>query len=533
MRLIRLELNNFRSYASGKIEFSDDQNYIFGKNWQGKSSIMDGIGYALFGKHVFPSKLAGSSIRSEHFVREGSKSGWVELEFEHRDNNYMIKRHCPKDYVKFYCNNEEIANGITPVKEKLQELIGIDTVLFANVFYSEQDDLRRILELKSEERKVFIETILGFDFLKEVKLAAGRTSNSLKTWLDGFLSGDVKTIIELNDTTYQDIKRINSEISELQERIKKLGDPKETIRKEKGKVESISFSYDTALEQSSLINVKKDIYIGILNGISTGICPTCNQTISSDNVTVLKHQFEHLLRELDAKLSAAKEKLDIVDQELEEANEKLEFTHDKDAEFRELKQELKDLKDNLTRQEDLFQSLQNKINAYGNKTNVINLVDDECQFLNELQKAIDEFRTNLRGIVAKDLENGVNYFMSQFSDGDFDAQLIVEEDFSFKIMLHDKPVPLFNLSGAARDILALSIRYGLYQIASKEINFILLDEPTRHFDQGNTIKLKDALNELTDQQLIVITVHDEFYDAIGKKFLIEKDTNLQSTINEL
>ncbi|MGF3522764.1 MAG: hypothetical protein ACQXXJ_06675 [Candidatus Bathyarchaeia archaeon] len=42
----------------------------------------------------------------------------------------------------------------------------MDDELFANVFYSEQDELRKVLEIKPEERKVFIETILGFEYLK-------------------------------------------------------------------------------------------------------------------------------------------------------------------------------------------------------------------------------------------------------------------------------------------------------------------------------------------------------------------------------
>lgn len=177
--------------------------------------------------------------------------------------------------------------------------------------------------------------------------------------------------------------------------------------------------------------------------------------------------------------------------------------------------------------------MKKELAAYGNKDLVFKRINDECNFLGELQQTIDEFRINLRSSMKNDLENAVNFFMSKFSDGDFDAQLRITEDFGFEIFLHEHSVPLFNLSGAARDILALSIRYGLYRIASKEINFILLDEPTHHFDPTNTNKLKEALNELSDQQLIIITVHDEFTDAVGKKFIVEKNQELNSVIKEI
>ena len=72
MKLLRLSLYNFRSYIDAEIEFSENQNYVFGRNWQGKSSLMDGIAYALFGKRAFPSRLGGTAIKSEHLVREGA-----------------------------------------------------------------------------------------------------------------------------------------------------------------------------------------------------------------------------------------------------------------------------------------------------------------------------------------------------------------------------------------------------------------------------------------------------------------------------
>ena len=203
------------------------------------------------------------------------------------------------------------------------------------------------------------------------------------------------------------------------------------------------------------------------------------------------------------------------------------------AELEGLTSERDTLSNELDTNKKNLDNMKKELAAYGNKHLVFKRINEERGFLDELQQAIDDFRVHLRSTMTNDLENAVNFFMSKFSDGDFDAQLKITEDFGFEILLHGHPVPLFNLSGAARDILAFSIRYGLYRIASKEINFILLDEPTHHFDQSNTNKLKDALNELSDQQLIIITVHDEFADAVGKKFMVEKDEEFRSVIREI
>ncbi|MGI0080353.1 MAG: AAA family ATPase, partial [Nitrososphaerales archaeon] len=73
MILKHLTLENFRSYEHASIPLSPNQNYFFGRNWQGKSSIMDAIGFALFGKFAFPTRIAGASVKVEHLVREGSE----------------------------------------------------------------------------------------------------------------------------------------------------------------------------------------------------------------------------------------------------------------------------------------------------------------------------------------------------------------------------------------------------------------------------------------------------------------------------
>jgi aspartokinase-like uncharacterized kinase len=46
----------------------------------------------------------------------------------------------------------------------------------------------------------------------------------------------------------------------------------------------------------------------------------------------------------------------------------------------------------------------------------------------------------------------------------------------------------------------------------------------------NRGKLKDALSELSEQQLIIITGHDEFSDVVREKFRVERDQELSSLI---
>jgi DNA repair exonuclease SbcCD ATPase subunit len=533
MKLLKLKLHNFRSYGAADIEFSESQNYVFGRNWQGKSSLMDGIAYALFGKQAFPTRLAGTAVKVEHLVREGSEEGWVELKFEHDGATYVLKRTCPRDKPSFTCNGKEIGSSIATVKEALYELLGVDDSLFANVFYSEQDELRKVLEIKPEERKMFIETILGFEYLKELKLATKHASDSLQKWLEGFTSGNIKTIIEMSKDIESRVSEISERLKELNSEISDLGNPRKNIIEANNRAVEATQKVNGSIRASSSLKSQKEMQEETLQGIAKGVCPTCKQNIPRDLQKKLQHQFSHIIAEIESKIKTAEEELRKFNSELGRANADYSISYEKSAELEGLTSERDTLSDELGDNKKNLEKMKKELAAYGNKHLVFKRIGEERGFLDELQQAIDDFRVQLRSTMTSDLENAVNFFMSKFGDGDFDAQLRITKDFGFETLLHGHSVPLFNLSGAARDILALSIRYGLYRIASKDINFILLDEPTHHFDQANTNKLKGALNELADQQLIIITVHDELADAVGKKFMVEKDDELKSVIREI
>ncbi|PNV77182.1 MAG: hypothetical protein C0200_07515, partial [Thermoproteota archaeon] len=48
MKLISVDLRNFRSHINTKLDFSDGVIAIIGENGAGKSSILEAINYALF-----------------------------------------------------------------------------------------------------------------------------------------------------------------------------------------------------------------------------------------------------------------------------------------------------------------------------------------------------------------------------------------------------------------------------------------------------------------------------------------------------
>jgi len=533
MILKQLKMENFRSYKFADIIFSRGQNYFFGRNWQGKTSIMDAIGFALFGKSIFPGRIAGSDVKIEHLVRDGATEGYVELVFEHNGKEYTLHRKCPSNLVELRVDGKILGQTITTVKESLYEHFGLDSKLFSNVFYAEQDELRKILEASPEDRRIFVEMLLGFEYLKDVKMSAKHTCDDLLKFIEEITSGNIKTIIEMIDDVRRQtgekerfVKNLEQDIKNEIDTYKKFSDSSKKLGESQTKTEKFQ-NEKTELDTTKKTNEE------ILKAIKTGKCPTCRQVIPKD----LQLKLIHDLRE---KISELSNKLKIIENEYSKAYAEWSKASLADSTRIASETRLYDLKstkrmndDELKRLKLSLDKYEKQYKAFSNKNKIIDIINKEKSFLEEFQLAIEEFRNNLRKSMTKDLENGVNYFMSQFNDEDFDARLKINDEFGFEVMLHEKPVPIFNLSGAARDILALSIRYGLYRIAAKDIDFILFDEPTRHMDSINTYKLKQAFNELKNHQVIIITVHDEFADAEGNKFMIEKDKNFISEIRSL
>ncbi|MBM3188556.1 MAG: SMC family ATPase, partial [Chloroflexi bacterium] len=70
MLITRLELENFKSYASACIAFTPGTNAIIGANGAGKSSLLEAIGFALF-------DYRPEGLKTENLLREGATAGRV------------------------------------------------------------------------------------------------------------------------------------------------------------------------------------------------------------------------------------------------------------------------------------------------------------------------------------------------------------------------------------------------------------------------------------------------------------------------
>src|SRR5207247_9804595 len=86
MLITRVELENIKSYRQINLDFRRGTTAISGANGAGKTTIVEAIGFALFGSLPY---------NQAQFVREGEKFGRVVVHLVGSDDRtYTVERRC-------------------------------------------------------------------------------------------------------------------------------------------------------------------------------------------------------------------------------------------------------------------------------------------------------------------------------------------------------------------------------------------------------------------------------------------------------
>lgn len=122
MRILQVELENFKSYQQATVSFSEGTNAICGPNGAGKSTILEAIGLALFGH---------ASYTLSQFVREGEKVATVTVHIAGGDERtYQVVRKCGS-YSQHYVYDPELdaklTSGVGETTAWLYDFFGVDT----------------------------------------------------------------------------------------------------------------------------------------------------------------------------------------------------------------------------------------------------------------------------------------------------------------------------------------------------------------------------------------------------------------------
>jgi len=179
------------------------------RNGTGKTSLIQGLSYALFGVPI-------NSIRKDNLVnRTNGKGMLVTLEFSVGGIDYKIERGRKPNLLRFYVNND-LQKGLDDAQgenketqSQIEKILCMSSSMFRHIValntYSEP-----FLALKSNEQREIIEQLLGITLLSE---KAEVIKTMLKNTKDDIQSEEfkVKAVEEAN-------KRVKEQIESLKRR---------------------------------------------------------------------------------------------------------------------------------------------------------------------------------------------------------------------------------------------------------------------------------------------------------------------------
>lgn len=165
MRVSYLELRNYRRFRNLKLEFPDGIIGILGLNGAGKSTIIEGMAWALFGNEQETVRTSRDSIRRSGAGSKETVTAILEFEMEgveYRIEREMGGRNLSMKVVLTTKDGIE-ADGDKMVKVAVQKLLGMDHRSFFTSVFARQKELNELQEFQPSERKKIVLRMLRID----------------------------------------------------------------------------------------------------------------------------------------------------------------------------------------------------------------------------------------------------------------------------------------------------------------------------------------------------------------------------------
>ena len=253
--ITRLKLQNWRSHLNTDIDFADGTNCFIGNMGTGKSSIMSGICFALFG--TFPD-LQSKKIKLEDIIMKKpikKESASVELEFNIDDDKWTVKRFVEKGRT----TAELKKNGVlvespqpSKVTTEIERVLKINYDLFTRAIYSEQDQLDMFLTIPKGQRMKKIDELLSID-----KFEQARSTTKLLINKCGDVTGEKEQLIR-NLESDDSLKRLDQFKMDLRRMMEDAETLKKQLVKTKNRKSESESQIVTLKEQESKVNAVQE-----------------------------------------------------------------------------------------------------------------------------------------------------------------------------------------------------------------------------------------------------------------------------------
>ena len=228
--LTEIELGNFLSHYNTKLPFDKGVTVFVGHNGAGKSSVIDGITFALFGQHTRNS--------NKNLIRRGSNQGYAKVDFTISGRAFEAVRKIDSKGTLAAQFFEKKDGALVPLAagerkqfgesmtKEIESLIGMDFDKLKIASIVRQGELNSIIDADPRKFKELVNAIIGID---KLDTAFGSMKDIIENFRDS-----MRKELEYDDT---DIENLRTKLDLVAKEIKDAQPQKEELVTKKQKQE--------------------------------------------------------------------------------------------------------------------------------------------------------------------------------------------------------------------------------------------------------------------------------------------------------
>jgi DNA repair protein SbcC/Rad50 len=180
MRILSLQLRNYRVYQELDLELPGGVVGVYGSNGSGKSSLLESIMWVLFGK---------ARTQKQQLPTTGSQGECsVTLTFEHEGHHYTVRRSISGQAftvkARVSLGDQVAADGPTDVDRYMQSVLGMDATAFKASVFAEQKQLAAFSDQAPDKRRQMVLQLLGITPVERARDKARGEARELQNQLD-------------------------------------------------------------------------------------------------------------------------------------------------------------------------------------------------------------------------------------------------------------------------------------------------------------------------------------------------------------
>ncbi len=236
MKLVSLYCNNFKKLQFDNIlKFSDGITVVSGLNEAGKSTILDAILYALYGRVIRPS----GRMKDADIIRYGAGKATVILEFEIAGHTYKVKREIHRNRTNTASLDEILEEKrLRQLATRVREVTSVVETLLGGITFNElvssnivaQKDLDRLVKEGSDRRKV-INAFLNLESFNTVLDSLNEERKDLEgtgpsrpgtTNLERDKLNDLRSELEEFNKRKNEVMKLEGEIKKISQDVERL-----------------------------------------------------------------------------------------------------------------------------------------------------------------------------------------------------------------------------------------------------------------------------------------------------------------------